>query len=439
MSLVQHFIDTLQRHLPNGGRVVIGFSGGVDSRVLLRLAALYRAQRPDLELLAVHVHHGLSQYADKWLEQCESWAKAEQISFIAEHVSLDLESGDSVEQLARDARYRALASHVNTGDILLTGQHLDDQAETFLLALKRGSGPKGLSSMALSAPFASGELVRPLLDVSRSDIEHFAQAQQLSWLEDDSNQDTRFDRNFLRHQVLPVINERWPSFSKAVRRSARLCAKQEQLLEELLRPELEECLNSFEGIDIDALNRSSALKRDQLLRMWLEAYTSVLPSEVQLQQLWSDVALAKPDANPVLVLASGSVRRFKSYLYWVGLQQDVAQWNESLVIEEAVQLPDSLGKLTLTRSTGQNSVMTLTRSALTEPLFVMFEPEGLSAHPYGRAGSRKLKKLFQEYQIPSWQRRRIPIVMMGEKVVAVGNLFVDKEFYGSDCELVWDK
>lgn len=381
----------------------------------------------------------MSQYADKWLEQCESWAKAEQIPFVAEHVSLNLESGDSVEQLARDARYLALASHVNTGDVLLTGQHLDDQTETFLLALKRGSGPKGLSSMALSAPFASGKLIRPLLDVSRSDIEHFAHTQQLTWLEDDSNQDTRFDRNFLRHQVVPVIKERWPSFSKAVRRSARLCAKQEQLLAELLKPELEACLDAFKGIEIDALSRSSELKRDQLLRIWLEGQTSVLPSEIQLQQLWNDVALAKPDANPSLVLASGSVRRFKGHLYWVAPQQDVAQWNESFTFERPVQLPDSLGELTLTQRTGHKNTMALNRAALTEPLVVMFEPEGLSAHPYGRVGSRKLKKLFQEYQIPSWQRRRIPIVMMGEKVVAVANLFVDKDFYGSDCELVWKK
>jgi tRNA(Ile)-lysidine synthase len=439
MSLAQHFIDTVRCHLPDGGRVVIGFSGGVDSRVLLHLAALYRAQHPNLELLAVHVHHGLSQYADQWLEQCQSWAKTEQIPFVAEHVSLDLESGDSVEQLARDARYRALASHVKMDDVLLTGQHLDDQTETFLLALKRGSGPKGLSSMALSAPFASGKLLRPLLDVSRSDIEHFAQTQQLTWLEDDSNQDTRFDRNFLRHQVVPVIKERWPSFNKAVRRSARLCAKQEQLLAELLKPELEACLNSFQGIEIDTLSRSSALKRDQLLRMWLEAQTSVLPSEIQLQQLWNDVALAKPDANPNLVLTSGSIRRFKSHLYWVALQQDVAQWSKTLTIQAPVLLPDSLGELTLVNSIGHNSLMTLNREALIGPLVVIFEPEGLSAHPYGRAGSRKLKKLFQEYQIPSWQRRRTPILMMGDKVVAVANLFVDKDFYGSDCELVWDK
>ncbi len=366
-------------------------------------------------------------------------ANEEQIPFVAEYVLLDIESGDSVEQLARNARYQALTSHIHPGDVLLTGQHLDDQTETFLLALKRGSGPKGLSSMAQCALLGHGKLLRPLLDVTRNDIEHFAHTQQLAWLEDDSNQDTRFDRNFLRHQVLPVINERWPSFNKAVRRSARLCAKQEQLLAELLKPELEACLNSYQGIEIDVLSRGSELKRDQLLRMWLEAQTSVLPSEAQLQQIWHDVALAQPDANPNLVLASGSIRRFKSHLYWVAPQQDVTQWSKPLTMEAPTLLPDGLGELTLGNRSGRNSLMTLSRAALTESLMVMFEPEGLSAHPYGRVGSRKLKKLFQEYQIPSWQRRRIPIVMMGEKVVAVGNLFVDKEFYGSDCELVWDK
>lgn len=439
MSLRQQFTDSMLRYLPDGGRIVVGFSGGVDSRVLLRLAVEYRACYPSTSIVAVHVHHGLSDKADHWLALCEQWAKEEKVEFVAEHVQLNLNSGDSIEQQARHARYQAINQHMTHDDVLITGQHLDDQAETFLLAVKRGSGPKGLSSMAVCMPFGKGSLVRPLLNAQRQDIEQFANDEALQWLEDESNQDTRFDRNFLRHEVMPLLSSRWPSFSKAVNRSARLCAKQERLLEELLKPELEACLDRFMGIKVEALNHFSELKRDQLLRMWLESQVTVLPSEVQLQKLWQEVALARVDANPQIELSGGVVRRFRGYLYWIAKQADVTSWTHALTLEEPLALPDDLGILSLKRGRSGDSTMTLECAKLTGALSVTFNPEGLSAHPHGRSGSRKLKKLFQEYQVPSWQRRRTPILMMNGIVVAVGNLFVDKDFYGSDCELVWDK
>ncbi len=196
---------------------------------------------------------------------------------------------------------------------LLTGQHLDDQAETMLLALKRGSGPKGLSSMASSMNFGSGKLVRPLLNTARHDIERYAQHEQLQWVEDESNSDTRFDRNFLRQSVLPVLNQRWPNFAQAASRSARLCAKQERLIKELLLPELEVCMNEFQGLSISTMSSHSILKREQLLRLWLEANTSLMPTEVQLCKIWQEVAMAKQDANPEMNLAGGAIRRAQGH------------------------------------------------------------------------------------------------------------------------------
>ncbi len=246
MTLYQQFSQVLDEQQVMHGKIIVGFSGGMDSRVLLRLAARYCKQH-SIACLAVHVHHGLSANADEWQIHCERWAKEEAVEFVCERVILAKDSGDSLEQLARQARYQALCQHIENGDLLLTGQHLDDQAETMLLALKRGSGPKGLSSMASSMAFSLGTLVRPLLNATRRDIERYAQQQQLQWVEDESNTDTRFDRNFLRQNVLPVLSQRWPSFAQAASRSARLCAKQEQLLKELLLPELEASLTEFQG------------------------------------------------------------------------------------------------------------------------------------------------------------------------------------------------
>ncbi|WP_268647783.1 tRNA lysidine(34) synthetase TilS, partial [Escherichia coli] len=154
------------------------------------------------------------------------------------HVQVDARQG-GIEAAARAARYAAFSAALAEGEALLTAQHLDDQSETFLLALKRGSGPAGLSAMAARATLGEHLLLRPLLGCSRQTLESYAQRHALSWIDDDSNQDTRFDRNFLRLQVLPQLNQRWPHFASAVARSASLCAEQEQLLDELLAEPLQ--------------------------------------------------------------------------------------------------------------------------------------------------------------------------------------------------------
>lgn len=434
MNLYQQFCSVIEPYLTASSRIVLAFSGGIDSRVLLSLLAEYK-QRTGCECLAVHVHHGLSVNADDWAQQCRTWALESDIPFVLEKVQLERQ-GRSLEESARDARYQTLSRHVQDGDILLTGQHADDQLETFLLAVKRGSGPKGLAAMAESKPFAQGLLIRPLLQVRRDDIERYARQKGLNWVEDESNQDIRFDRNYIRHQVSPLIDQRWPHFSQAVQRSAQLCAEQEQLLDELLSDKFSQLFNSDGSLSIEGMRGLSNLMRARLIRMWFANMKQRMPSREHLEQIWAQVALAKHDANPVINLTPVQVRRFNQKLYLVPAQLDVTQWQSSFEFGTRLALPDHLGHLTLQPAKmGGLSLSTLQAA----PLSVTFNPEGLVAHPAGRGHSRKLKKLFQEYQIPSWQRRRMPILMCGQQVAAIADLFIDQNFIGQDCELIWDK
>jgi tRNA(Ile)-lysidine synthase len=434
-SLYLHFSQMLERYHQPNTKIVLAFSGGVDSRLLLELLSRYQRQRP-LVCCAVYVHHGLSSNADDWAEKCMQWAKQAGIFCSVEHVNLDLNSGESIELLAREARYQALSKHIQKGDLLLTGQHADDQVETFLLALKRGSGPKGLSSMAESMPFAGGTLVRPLLVIKREQIEAAAKKQGLDWVEDESNQDTRYDRNFLRHRIVPELYERWPSIHQSVQRSASLCAQQEALLDELLGAVFERALQSDLSLSIDELATHSELARARLVRMWLAKLNANMPTQVQLNLIWNEVASAQQDANPKLQLKQGEVRRFQNRLYWVTETADVTKWQSDIQTDTVLVLPEQLGELTLSTSSDK---ATIAMPPHPELLRVTFNPEGLSAHPTTRHHSRKLKKLFQEYNVPSWRRRRIPILMYQDKVVAVADLFVDQAFSGQDCELIWRK
>lgn len=434
MKLESIFQHSLDQHYQTGSRIVLALSGGLDSRVMLELMASYCKSRK-LECLAAHVHHGLSENADSWAEQCKHWCQELGVAFVLEKVQLATQ-GRSIEESAREARYTALKKHLQDKDLLLTGQHADDQLETFFLALKRGSGPKGLSSMAQSMPFGQANLLRPLLTISRHEIEEFAHARQLAWVEDESNQDQRFERNFVRHSLTPALVERWPHIRQAVQRTAELCSEQEQLLDELLAEKYQQCLCDDGSLSIVMLGNASTLIRSRLIRMWLEQNHLRMPTREQLNKVWLEVAKAKADANPQLQLSEVQVRRYLNKLYIVRDWQSLAEWQRPLDIDKPCPLPEGLGSLALVPSSkGRLSQQALVQS----PLRVTFNPEGLSAHPAERGHSRKLKKLFQEYGVPSWLRRRTPILMCGERVVAVGNLFIDRHFIGQDCELVWDK
>ncbi|MFA0114541.1 tRNA lysidine(34) synthetase TilS [Vibrio sp. 10N.261.46.E11] len=443
--LIETFTSAFQQSDLKPRRLVVAFSGGVDSRVLLELAEQY-AKSHHIECFAVHVHHGLSKNADLWAEQCQTWCDALSVSLAVERVSLDINNGESVEKLARDARYDSLQKHLSFGDVLITGQHIDDQLETFLLALKRGSGPKGLSSMAKVMSFGEAFIVRPLLSVTRSDIEASAHDMGLTWVEDESNQDLRFDRNFIRHQVTPTLTERWPSFRESVCRSAQLCAEQESLLDELLESHLQQALggSNSKSLSIEALSQHSDLLRARLIRMWISHCNQPMPSQKQLKLIWDEVACAQADANPKLVLNDVEIRRFNHQLYIVKETKDLSSWHADVVLGDSLQLPDGLGELKLMPSqsdavsNGRNS-QNFSLKDTSGALRVIFNPEGLSAHPVGRGHSRKLKKLFQEYQVPSWLRRRTPILMDGDRVIAVLGLFVDRNYEGQDCEALWSK
>ncbi len=241
-------------------QLLVAFSGGLDSTVLLHQLVLLREQDPSLTLRAVHVHHGLSAHADDWVAHCRQICQQWQVPLVVHRVTL-ARGGLGVEAHARAARYQAFQDTLNAGEVLVTAQHQDDQCETLLLALKRGSGPTGLSAMAPSSAFADSRLLRPLLNETRESLRQWALAHQLSWIEDESNQDDTYDRNFLRLRVIPLLRERWPHFSEAVARSASLCAEQEQLLDEILAAELASLVAEDGSLAIAPLTSMSSPRR----------------------------------------------------------------------------------------------------------------------------------------------------------------------------------
>ena len=421
----------LQAYCDTPRRFVLALSGGLDSRVLLHLMGQFVRQHPQHACIAVHVHHGLSPNADSWSESCQRWSDLEGIECRVEQVTLELGGRISVEQQAREQRYQALARHLGSGDILLTAQHADDQLETVLLALKRGSGPAGLAAMPEHNVFADGFHLRPLLTSTRQDIESYGRQHRLEWVEDESNRDVRYDRNFLRHQVTPLLVGRWPGIRKAVARSAALCGEQEALLQELLADKLRQAMHADRSLVIAGLGSERTGK--QLIRQWLAQFEVLMPSQAQLEQIWHTVVRAKPDANPQLCWSDVQIRRYQQRLYLVRQWPDISRWQQECRLDEPCQLPPGLGSLTLRREPDGRLRLPMPGEVVT----IRFAPEAIEVKPVGRVGRRKLKKLFQEYGIPSWNRRRTPLVFYGDQLAAVAGLFVVDQFAGQDCDLEW--
>lgn len=428
---------------------VLALSGGLDSRVLLHLLARFKQEHPHFDYVAVHVHHGLSHNADTWLEQCQTWSSLEGIEFVAEKVQLALGPRISIEQAAREARYQALKKHITSRSLLLTAHHQGDQLETFLLALKRGSGPKGLSSMARKMAFGDGQLLRPLLDISREEMQEYAHQHQLSWVEDESNQDTRFERNFIRHDIAPLLKQRWPNIEKAVTRSAALCAQQEALLKELLYERYQQMLSPEGALDIQLLKLQSEAARGAILRLWLQEQGFPMPSEKQLAHIWQDVALAQPDAAPIFCYGQTEIGRHQHQLWVFAKRSDHSELALQWEITQPLLLPNNLGTLYLIsveswsdfklQTLAAKSVQTLSLPPNTQQLTVTFSATGIHAHPENRAHGRALKKLLPEWSVPTWQRNQIPFLVAGNELVAAVGLCVGRDYSGANHQLVWLK
>ena len=424
---------TLNTSLLNSQSILVAFSGGLDSTVLLHQLVQWRALHPDVALRAIHIHHGLSPHADSWVQHCESVCAQWQVSLVVERVHLE-DDGLGIEAQARRARYQAFAQTLLPGEVLMTAQHLDDQCETFLLALKRGSGPAGLSAMGESSPFAGTQLIRPLLAQTREALEAWARQHELCWIEDESNQDDTYDRNFLRLRVTPLLQQRWPHFAQAVARSAALCAEQESLLDELLASDLADCITSRGTLLLTPLMMMSGVRRAALLRRWLAGLNAPMPSRDGLERIWQEVALAREDASPSFRLGEYEVRRYQSQLWWVksvdGQSETVIPWLEW---KTPLALPAGLGSVQLI------SAGDLRLPQADEVVSIRFKAPGL-LYIVGRNGGRKLKKIWQEQGIPPWRRDTTPLLFYGDTLIAAAGVFVTHEGLAKGEEgvsLVW--
>jgi tRNA(Ile)-lysidine synthase len=399
-------------HLPGQGRLIIAFSGGPDSVCLLHL--LQRAT-PDRERLCVHVDHGLDDHSGERARRARAIAESLGTPCHVVTVTVDAQAGP--EAGARQARYAALEQAMRPGDTLLTAHHADDQTETVLLRLIRGAGPAGLGGIRVVRPFGPGWLARPILDWPRSRIEAWLARHELDWVEDPSNALLDFDRNFLRHQIIPRLRERWPGVDRSIRRSARLCRGAEDLAVRTVDDDLDRARRSRDALPIDELVDDSHHYRATVIRSWCIARGIDPPPGRMLDSFLTQIEVAGGDRIPEMRWGNRTLRFWRRSLWLEADAPEAPTWERHWDGRRALELPNDAGCLRLSGSAGP---------ALS--LVVRSGQDGERLRPSGNAHHRRCKQLLAEAGVPPWQRVHWPRIWFDGRLVALGSRWLEAGF-----------
>jgi tRNA(Ile)-lysidine synthase len=409
--------------------VCVALSGGADSSALL--VALTRLRARGLTVRALHIDHGLYPQARRWSAHCRRLARELGVALTVRRVSVPRRRGESLEAAAREARYAALASLLRPGEALLTAHHQDDQLETVLLQLLRGAGVAGLAAMPALAAFAQGVQVRPLLGVPAEALRAYLRAQRIAWVEDDSNADERFDRNYLRRRVLPPLRRRWPAAARTVARSARHLAEAQQLLDVLGGADLAPAQVGA-ALSARALRRLPNARRANALRCWVTRAGWPAPPAAQLTEIAGTLLFARADTQPQVQFGAMCVRREAQLLHLVpavpaGARTGATELAWRWRTRPHLSWPGG-GRL----SVESDPHGPLDLGALAGVLRVRARAGGERLQPHPGGPRRQLKALLQEARVPVQERAHLPLIFSGARLVAVADRWLDASVQASE-------
>lgn len=409
--------------IPAHSSILIGLSGGVDSVVLLQV--LHKlAMRFSWQLSALHVHHGISQNADRWADFCTDLCARHYIPLHVEHVDIAPLRAHGIEAAARQLRHAAFARHCC--DFVALAHHADDQAETLLLQLLRGAGVRGAGAMPLLAGRdCSPRLLRPLLHCSREEIVDYAVAHGLQWVEDESNADDSYPRNFLRHRVLPLLGEKFPSYRGTLARSAQHFAEASELLDELAQQDAAQAIDAG-TLAVSALQVLSRPRAKNLLRYFLHHIGAPMPQAAQLDDMLHQLICARADAAVCVAYGDWQARRYGGRVY---VLHGLGGFDSNLVLpwrgEGVLGWPALNVRLHFGNTLGAGISLAKLQCA---PVTLRLRHGGETLRPHPNAATRTLKNLLQEHHVPPWRRDRLPLLYCGDELVCVPGVAIAAEY-----------
>ncbi len=416
--------DKLLRALqqaPAAKRYVVALSGGLDSVVLLRSLCALRAEgQLTSEISALHINHNLSPSAQQWQAFCQQICADWQVSLQTKAV--EVSASGSLEAAARSRRYQAFRELLQADELLLMAHHLDDQIETVLFRLTRGAGAQGLAGIPAQRKLGCGRLLRPLLQYGRAELAAYAAAHQLSWQDDESNSNAQHDRNYLRHQVLPQIEQRWPDYRQSWRKSLALLSENDDLQKQLGAIDLRDATTEMGGISLAVMQDLGSARQRNLLRCWLQQLGVSDPGWNTLHQFVNEFI---PGVSPgsKFALDICDVYQHKAQLFAVRTLPEFGLEAQTLRLDDGA-IDYSLngnGRLRIEASQDEGIY------PLPHALQVKYREGGETLKLKGRP-QKKLKQLLQESGIPPWQRQRVPLLFADAELVCVPGVGIAESY-----------
>lgn len=433
-------LDILRQELHvdllGGAEWCVALSGGVDSTALLYAVVQLGREYSGNAIRAVHVNHHLHADAKVWAAACQTLCDELGVPLTCCDVAVETDSDGGIEAAARKARYSVLTGLLDHGEILLTAHHRDDQVETLLLRLLRGAGPHGLASIEPRRPCGKGWLVRPLLEVGRDMLEAYACEQNLAWIEDPANTDTTFDRNFLRHRILPVLRERWPGLGETIPRAARLSGEAARMLDDLAEQDAG-CTDAVNVLPVNVLRELSPARRRNVVRYLLRRCRLAPPGEARLRDGLEQLLTAAPDRMPLLKWSGAQIRRYRDYLYVLEFDPDPAAGTLSSSYDWNGRGRIDFGSL----RGGLRFVCSDEMDVDVPRNWVIRFREGGERFAAGKQ-HKSLKNYFQERGVVPWMRVHVPLLYRADRLLAVGDLWqsddIGTDDLGNGVRIVWD-
>ncbi|CAL4326173.1 tRNA lysidine(34) synthetase TilS [Buchnera aphidicola] len=397
---------------------LISYSGGLDSTVLLHQFLKIKKKVPQIKIRAIHINHNLTFHSKEWVQHCKNTCLIHKIPLIIENIHVD-KNEKNLEEKLRIKRYTIIYKHLFLNEILLTGHHMNDQCETFFLSLKRGSGPTGLSGMSFKTILGSKTIIRPFLNTTKKTLSSWAYHKNLKWIEDFSNSNINYDRNFIRKKIIPVLEKKWPFFLNNCLRAMNICQEETALLKNLLHEKINNYIKFDGSLNVKTLKNMQKELATALIRHWISLKTIKMPSYKNIQCIYYQMLFSRKDANPKIILKTNEIRRYKDSLYFIKTQPSLKNqflfWHD---VNYRLTLPNTLGYLVQDK----NGVA-LPKPKNNQLINIRFQYED-NILILGRNKKRKIKKIWQEKNIPPWLRNQIPLLFYNNIFVSALGVFV---------------
>ena len=403
--------------------ICIAYSGGIDSTVLLHAASIACASSGHA-LKAIHIDHQIHADSNAWSKHCQQQCDVLNIDIEVLRVDVEQFNQHGVEGAAREARYQAFENVLGGNDVLLSAHHADDQIETMLLQLFRGAGVHGLAGCASKRAIGKALLVRPLLDVSRQQIEQYAQQHQLQWLDDPSNDSIEHDRNYLRHQVMPLLHSRWQGLQDTIGRSSQWQCESMQMLNYLAESDARDAMDKSHVLEIDKIKALDNVRLKNLLRWWIRKAGYLTPSADILQRVVDDAVHSRNDCEACIRWQNNEIRKYRGQLY---IQSMMSLHDATQSYQWDLKQPLDIDSLQLTLTCEQLDRFGVNLTDI-ENLQVKFRQGGEVMRPRGRGCQKDLKTLFQEQGVKPWERDRIPLLFHQQQLIFVWGYWIGEGY-----------